>query len=542
MIVGCSSAGQALGANPALAPLLSAPICPGVEAADAAGPRRRPAAARRRRRRCRRPRDRRRRASEQARAQAVGAGGDGPVRVLGASRSCSTSGRRSAGPSPLAAKQYRIQADFDEATQLADDRRRAHLGRDRRPRAQDACCTATARARRSRSSPSTRRSPSDTRAILRLKTLLGETYVELTPGNEVVGRAARQRACWPAARWRRPSSSTRCCARSTPTRARRCSSSSRGWRSAVDDRGADLNAALGNLQPVAGQTNDLLTVLDSQRGAVRRLVADTRHGVRRARAAAGRAARADHRRRPRARVDRAPQRRPGRDRADPADDAARAAARRWPTSSCLVGDATPVVRDLRPAARALGPTLTDAVALAPELEGLFRDVDRRDRRVATPRCRRRREFVDAARAGLPRCSRRRWPRLKPVVDFLGPHKREFVTMWANIAADTQAIAGRGERRAAALHPRARADHRRGARRQRPALRHEPPQPVLRARRAGASWSGTGSRRSTARTVNNQSPPGQFAPPCKLQPPQEFQGRTPGVPARALRALTAPYPG
>ena len=48
----------------------------------------------------------------------------------------------------------------------------------------------------------------------------------------------------------------------------------------------------------------------------------------------------------------------------------------------LVDDATPVVRDLRPAARALGPTLTDAVALAPELEGLFRDVDRRDRRVA----------------------------------------------------------------------------------------------------------------------------------------------------------------
>ena len=36
--------------------------------------------------------------------------------------------------------------------------------------------------RRSRSTTSTRRSPSDTRAILRQKTLLGETYVELTPG------------------------------------------------------------------------------------------------------------------------------------------------------------------------------------------------------------------------------------------------------------------------------------------------------------------------------------------------------------------------
>ena len=31
MVVGCSSAGEVLGANPALAPLLNAPVCPGAK-------------------------------------------------------------------------------------------------------------------------------------------------------------------------------------------------------------------------------------------------------------------------------------------------------------------------------------------------------------------------------------------------------------------------------------------------------------------------------------------------------------------------------
>ena len=66
----------------------------------------------------------------------------------------------------------------------------------------------TARSRRSRSSASTRRCAPDARAILRQKTLLGETYVELTPGtlgaDDPRGRPAAERAGAS-----RPSSSTR---------------------------------------------------------------------------------------------------------------------------------------------------------------------------------------------------------------------------------------------------------------------------------------------------------------------------------------------
>ena len=92
--------------------------------------------------------------------------------------------------------------------------------------------------------------PSDARAILRQKTLLGETYVELTPGTETAptlpegGAAARRRRC------RRPSSSTRSTARSTRARARRSRSGCRRRRRRSSGHGQDINDALGNLGPV----------------------------------------------------------------------------------------------------------------------------------------------------------------------------------------------------------------------------------------------------------------------------------------------------
>src|SRR3954470_2739663 len=90
------------------------------------------------------------------------------------------------GPSPFAPSQYRISADFPEATQLAEaadvrisgvkvgrvvsidlagDRTRAVIEIEHRY------------------API----PRDTKAILRQKTLLGETYVELSPGDRAEG-------------------------------------------------------------------------------------------------------------------------------------------------------------------------------------------------------------------------------------------------------------------------------------------------------------------------------------------------------------------
>src|SRR3954452_18419218 len=90
------------------------------------------------------------------------------------------------GPSPLAPAEYRFTADFPEATQLAEaadvrisgvkvgrvvsidlagDRTRAEI--EVQPRYAPI--------------------PRDTKAILRQKTLLGETYVQLSPGNRASG-------------------------------------------------------------------------------------------------------------------------------------------------------------------------------------------------------------------------------------------------------------------------------------------------------------------------------------------------------------------
>ena len=99
--------------------------------------------------------------------------------------------------------------------------------------------------RRSSSRRSTRRFPPNSRAILRQKTLLGETYVELTPGDKRgAGWSPRTARCAGRAGVARRSSSTRSSAPSTPRPARASSTGCRASRSRVDRPRADLNDAL----------------------------------------------------------------------------------------------------------------------------------------------------------------------------------------------------------------------------------------------------------------------------------------------------------
>jgi hypothetical protein len=275
---------------------------------------------------------------------------------------------------------------------------------------------------------------------------------------------------------------------------------------------------------VAGQTNDLLGVLDSQRGAVRRLIADTgavfdavgqRQGELRGLITAGDRVLASTARR----------------NADLADS-----VRILPTTlrelrptlrdlELLVDDAKPVVRDLRPGARAFGPTLTDVVALAPQLEGLFRDVDRviAVSRTALPAAT---DLVDAARPVFQVLT----PTLQqanPVLDYLGLFKREVVTVWANMSASTQAtqVAANGKRLhyLRALVPFTHeggvaTGARYGTNRHNPYFSP-----------GGLDKLASGLEAFDCGNAGNPSPPGQFGPPCKLQPPFEFQGRTTAYP-------------
>ena len=95
------------------------------------------------------------------------------------------------GAVPLQPKGYRVTVQFPEATQLAQEADVRISGvpvgkvKTREPNASTGL-TDTVIEVDARYAPL----PRDTRAILRQKTLLGETYVELTPGTEASGDLA----------------------------------------------------------------------------------------------------------------------------------------------------------------------------------------------------------------------------------------------------------------------------------------------------------------------------------------------------------------
>ena len=131
------------------------------------------------------------------------------------------------GPIPLKPKGYRVQVGFPEATQLgleADVRvAGVSVGKLREKKLDPNSNRTLATLEIDRKYAPLR---SDTKAILRQKSLLGETYVELTPGSskQTIPEGGRlpngQRA-------RRPSSSTRSSGRSTRRRAPRSAAGSR---------------------------------------------------------------------------------------------------------------------------------------------------------------------------------------------------------------------------------------------------------------------------------------------------------------------------
>jgi phospholipid/cholesterol/gamma-HCH transport system substrate-binding protein len=113
--------------------------------------------------------------------------------------------------------------------------------------------------------------PSNTKAILRQKTLLGETYVELTPGSERQP-SLPEGGSLPVANVS-PSVQLDEIFRTfnQPTR-----QAFQVWMQqqalAFRGRGADFSAAIGELPPFEASANRVLRILDTQRLAVRQLV------------------------------------------------------------------------------------------------------------------------------------------------------------------------------------------------------------------------------------------------------------------------------
>src|SRR3954465_600523 len=114
----------------------------------------------------------------------------------------------------------------------------------------------------------------DTRAILRQKTLLGETYVELTPGEKDSGSLA-DGGTIPNSQVK-PTVELDEILRALDPRTRRDSQRLlAALAESVKGRGESLNDALGNLGRLSDHSTELCAVLDDQRSAVRRLVHDS---------------------------------------------------------------------------------------------------------------------------------------------------------------------------------------------------------------------------------------------------------------------------
>jgi phospholipid/cholesterol/gamma-HCH transport system substrate-binding protein len=177
------------------------------------------------------------------------------------------------GPLPLKPEGYRFTVPFDEATQLAveSDVRISGVpvGKVKAVELADSGLADATIELDSRYAPI----PTDTRAMLRTKTLLGETFVELTPG-DAKGPTLKEGGRLPEAQvaesvqldeiWRTFDAKTRAAFRVWM----------QGTAAALRGRGPHLSAAIAELAPFAEETNRLLRVLDSQRRAVSQLIHD----------------------------------------------------------------------------------------------------------------------------------------------------------------------------------------------------------------------------------------------------------------------------
>jgi phospholipid/cholesterol/gamma-HCH transport system substrate-binding protein len=309
------------------------------------------------------------------------------------------------GSIPLKPQGYRFKVAFPEATQLgveADVRiAGVSVGKVRAKTTDPAHRNRTVATieMQSRYAPVAR----DTRAILRQKSLLGETYVELTPGHPKTAGTVPEGGFLADGQVADTVQLDEILDSLDPqTRA-----SFRGWQQelsrAVDGRGRDLNDALGNLPEFAQDGNDLLGLLDAQSESVRGLVRGTGEvfgaltqdeaQLRNLIVNAGQTFDATARQ----------------------QDALAESLRIFPTFldesrltfqrlESFSKDTDPLVQELRPAARDLTPTLRDLRAMAPDLRTALTNLD---------------PLISASKTGMP-ALRDTLSNAKPLVGELQP--------------------------------------------------------------------------------------------------------------------------
>jgi phospholipid/cholesterol/gamma-HCH transport system substrate-binding protein len=339
------------------------------------------------------------------------------------------------GSVPLQPEGYRVHVAFPEATQLAQEAEvrisGVKVGKVRKvePNA-DTGLTDTVIELDARYAPIAKKA----RAVLRQKTLLGETYVELAPGSNSSGEIA-DGGSLPSGRVAETVELDEILRTFDAQTRERFSTWLDQQGFASQGQGEAISDSLGNLTPFAENTDDVLKVLRVQSGATRRLIANTGE------------------------VFSALSERQGQLRelirnsnrtweAVASRDANLADTFRVLPTFLREGRTTttrltqfaentdPLIDQLRPAARNLSPALQDLDKLSPDLKGLLTNL---------------KPLVRVSREGLPATSealnntRPFLGRLDtflreftPIIDYLGLYKKEIAAFFANASAATQA--------------------------------------------------------------------------------------------------------
>src|SRR5438105_8963782 len=115
---------------------------------------------------------------------------------------------------------------------------------------------------------------SDTHAILRQKTLLGETYVQLIPESRTA-RYLPDAAQLPNAQVEPSVTLDGILAAFDPKTREAFKIWQQALAEGINGRGEEINAGLAQLQPFAEHANQLVTILASQEGAVRAVIHNT---------------------------------------------------------------------------------------------------------------------------------------------------------------------------------------------------------------------------------------------------------------------------
>ena len=341
------------------------------------------------------------------------------------------------GPTPFKAKPYEIKIPFSEATQLAQQSdvriSGVSIGKvlsiDVAPDGQEALATVDID---DKYGPI----PQNTRAILRTKTLLGETYIELTPGSSSEP-ALEDGGTLPGANVAQSVQLDEIF-RTFDARTRAAFQEwMRNSAIAIEGNGQNLSAAFAQFGPTLTEFDRLFRVLDTQQLAVRALF---RNGATALQAFRGRNGQlADLIQSSNAVFQTTATR----------EQDIEALFKAFPTFldefrttldrlRVFSVNTDPLMRQLVPAAEQLSPTLIAIANLSPEAEGFFKGllpvIDKSSSGFSAARKLFRDQFPPLLRAADPFLRN-----LNPVITSLGQYKRELAASMANVAAATNAL-------------------------------------------------------------------------------------------------------